>query len=98
MVELRECLGFASKTFREGGVAADGGRENFERDEAIQFWLPGLVDGTHAALADEFKDFQLRKEFSQLLHRGRDEGGLLGPCRFHTGGKTGLDEAFRAQT
>src|ERR1035437_515540 len=98
MVELRERLGFASKTFGKGRVAADAGRENFERDEAIQSWLPGLVDGTHAALANEFKDFQLRKESGKLFHRGWDERGSLGPGRFHAGGKTGLNEAFWAKT
>src|ERR1019366_7925674 len=59
MVELRERLGFASKTFGEGRVAADAGRENFERHEAVQFWLPALGNGTRVAFADEFKDLQL---------------------------------------
>ena len=61
MIELRQRLGFAGEAFGKRGVVADAGRQNFQRDDAVQFLLPRLVNRAHAALADEFEDFELRK-------------------------------------
>ena len=41
--------------------------------------------------------YEAKTHLPKLLDRGRYERRLLGPVRFHTAGKTGLDEAFRAK-
>ena len=61
MIELGQRLGLAGEAFREGRIAADAGREDFEGDDAVERLLPGFVDRPHAALADEAQDFQLRE-------------------------------------
>ena len=37
------------------------GRQDLHGHQPVQFLLPGLVDRPHAAAAEEFEDFQLRK-------------------------------------
>ena len=61
MVEAREQLSFAIESFGECGIGGERLRENFQRDEAIQFRLPGFEDEAHAALTDEFENLELRK-------------------------------------
>ena len=73
MTELGERAGFAGEPFGEIQVAAGTRREDFQRDETVQRWLARLIDRAHAALADEFKDFELRKKFCQIGDRGRSE-------------------------
>ena len=62
MVQLGQRLGFAGEAFGERRIVADAGREDFQRDDAVQLLLPRLVNRAHAAFADEFEDFQLRKQ------------------------------------
>src|SRR5262249_34930703 len=61
-----------------GGILAPLRRQDLERDEPVELDLPGLVDGAHAALAEQGEDLHLRKEAGQLGRRRRDErtGGL----------------------
>ena len=66
MIQLGERLGFAREASGECGIMADAGRKNFERDKAIQFLLPRLVNRAHAAFADEFQDFELREQRRQF--------------------------------
>ena len=61
MIELRQRLGLAGEALGKRGIVADAGRQNFQRDDAVQLFLPRLIDRAHAALADEFEDFELRK-------------------------------------
>ena len=56
VVELGHGVGFAGETLGKaacGGVAAHFGGEDFEGDEAVEGFLAGLVDGAHAAAAEE---------------------------------------------
>ncbi len=59
MAQPSQSLGFAEKPLGELGVCAPFRRENLERNEAIQFWLARLIDGAHAAFANQFDDLQL---------------------------------------
>ena len=93
MIQLRERLGLAREATGERGVAANAGRKNFERDDAVQLLLPRLVNRAHAALADEFKHFQLREQRREFGHRWRRErrrlparGRLVGRALFQQAG------------
>ena len=93
MVQLRERLGFAREASGERGVMTDAGRKNFQRHQAVQFLLPRLVNRAHAALADKFKDFELREQRRQFGNRRRLErwclsahGGLVGTLFQEAGG------------
>ena len=61
MIQLSQRLGFAREASGERGVMADARRKNLQRHQAVQFFLPCLVNRAHAALADEFQDFELRE-------------------------------------
>ena len=69
--------GLACETFRERRVAAPLGRQDFEGHQPIELELPGLVHGTHAALADQVQNFQLGKVRSQFGRFGGGEGHLV---------------------
>ena len=77
MVELRQRLGFAGEAFGKRRFIANARRQNFQRDEPVQLPLPRLVNRAHAALAEEFEDFELRKKFGKLRDRGRNERGCF---------------------
>ena len=66
VVQLGERLGLAREAFGEGSVLADARRQNLERDNAVKFLLAGLIDGPHAPLSDQAKDFKLGKLWGQL--------------------------------
>jgi hypothetical protein len=66
MIQLGERLGFARETFGECGISANSRRQDFQRDNAIQLLLACFVNRTHAAFADEFEQFQLRKQRRQF--------------------------------
>ena len=61
MIELRQRLGFAGEALGKRRIVTNAGRKNFQRDDAVQLFLPRLIDRAHAAFADEFEDFELRK-------------------------------------
>ena len=96
MTELRERAGFARKPLREIPVVAGTRRENFQRDEAVQRRLARLVNRAHAAFADEFKDFELRKQFGEFGNRGRHER-LRAGRRTAFGRDAALQQAGRAK-
>ena len=77
MIQLGQRLGFAGETFGKRGIIADAGRENLQRDDAVQLFLARLVNRAHAAFADEFEDFQLRKQRREFGNGRRIEGRLL---------------------
>src|SRR5262249_42875299 len=91
VVELGEGAGFAVETFGETG-AAGGLGEDFEGDDAVEGILPGLVDGAHAAFADEGENFKLREETGDFFDGGRLErrggwfGGGIGGALFQEAG------------
>ena len=61
VAELGEGPRFASETLGESRILTEFGRQHLEGDEAVEPDLPGLVDHTHAALAQDFENFQVRK-------------------------------------
>ena len=73
MIQPRQQAAFAGKPFGKRRDPPPALRENFWRDESFQSLLPGLEDKAHAALADQFEDFELRKrspQFPPALARG----------------------------
>ncbi len=78
MIELRQRLGLARETFGKRRVLADAGREDFQSDDAIQLFLPRFIDRAHAAFADEFENFQLRKQRRELRNGWRIKRRLFG--------------------
>ena len=75
--------------------------QDFERDEAVQARLPGLIDHAHAAAAEAFEDFELgeqRGDFGRRRRRQDDFGSLrAGPARsLRLRGEAGLEHTFRA--
>ena len=97
MIELRERAGFAGEALGEIQVAAGPRRENFQRDEAVQRRLARLVNRAHAAFADEFEDFELRKKFGEVGNRGRHERRRAGR-RAAFGRDAALQQAGRAKS
>ena len=73
VAEFREGAGFAGEAAGEIQVAARPRRENFQRDETVERRLARLVNRAHAALADEFNDFELGKQLGEIGNRGRNE-------------------------
>ena len=69
----------ASRANRSANAAscADAGRQNLQRHDAVEFFLPRLVDRAHAAPADELDDFKLRKFRRQFLDGRRRETRIL---------------------
>ncbi len=67
VVEPGQRLGFAGEPFGESGVLTNPGRQNLERDDAVEFLLPGFVHRAHAAAADELEDFELGKLAAPVL-------------------------------
>jgi hypothetical protein len=53
VVEPSQCVGFAQKAFDEAWIARATGRKNLDRYEAVKSGLSGLVDGRHAAAAEQ---------------------------------------------
>ena len=71
MTQPGEEASFAFEPFGECRIAGQRFREEFERDESIELWLPRLINETHAALANEFDDFKMRKCRPYGIDRGR---------------------------
>src|SRR5262249_34848643 len=69
MVEPRENHGLAPEALGEGRILARVEREHLEGDEALDPRLARLVDGAHAALAEEREDLELREAARDLGER-----------------------------
>jgi len=76
MAEHGHCLGLAGKPLGEGPILADLRREDFQGHQAIEPFLPGLIDHAHPAAADEFQNLQVGKTRGQLGRRGRHKIGI----------------------
>jgi hypothetical protein len=59
-----------NRSAKAGSAASDCGRI-FRATKPFELRLPGLENETHAALADQFQDFKLRKGRGQFLVRWR---------------------------
>ncbi len=81
MAESSQGAGFTGEPFGERGIAAPLRRQNFDGHEAVELELPRLVDGAHAALTEQRKDFQLGEVGSQVGRVGRDERAVIAGWR-----------------
>ena len=61
MVQPGQRTRLAGEPLGECFVLADLGRQDFQRHQAVELLLAGLVDRPHAALAQKLEDFQLGK-------------------------------------
>jgi hypothetical protein len=61
MIQPGQGSRLSREPFCESRVGRSLWREYLHRHEPVQAGLPRLVNGTHAALANEFQDFELRK-------------------------------------
>ena len=61
----------AGKSFGKRRIASKLGREDFQRDGAVERRLPRFIHKAHAALADELQHFQLRKCRAHFFERQR---------------------------
>ena len=74
VVQFCQSLGFTGETIRKSGCLTNGGRQDFQRHDAVKFLLADLVNRAHAAFADEFEDFKLREMRREFINRRRLEG------------------------
>ena len=81
MVQAGQGAGFAVEALGETGVAGRGGRQDLQRHQAVESGLAGLIDGAHAALADELQDFELGKELGEVEPRWAAQSLRLGRRR-----------------
>ena len=66
-----ERMCFLFKPCRELRIICTLWREQLQRDEAIQRFLPRLVNHTHAATTEALDDFELREVWGEFLRRER---------------------------
>jgi hypothetical protein len=59
VAEPGQHAGLAVEALDEGGIPGEIVREDFQRHQAVELRLAGLVNRAHAAGPDEFEDFQL---------------------------------------
>lgn len=78
MIQRGEGMRLFFKTDRELGIVRTLGCQQFQGDEAVEGFLPRLVDDPHAAATEAFQNFELRKMRGQFLGRDRrDRRGVL---------------------
>ena len=87
MVQRGQRLGLAGEPLGELRVPHALRREQFQRDEAVQGFLPRLVNHAHAAAPETFQNFKLRKV----------RGDLFGRQRRLRGGRVVGENGFRLQ-
>ena len=69
MIQRRERLRLLFKPLGELRIVRALRREQLQRDETVQRFLPRLVDHAHAAAPEAFEDFELRKMRREFLRR-----------------------------
>ena len=62
VAELGQRARLTGEAFGEPGIIAGPGRENLQGHEAVEPRLTRLIDGAHAAFADELQHFELGEE------------------------------------
>ena len=84
MVQCRQRLRLARESFGKFRVIHAFRREQFQGDEAVQGFLPRLVNHAHAAASETFENFELRKMRGNLFGRQRRlcRGGVIGENGF----------------
>jgi hypothetical protein len=71
MIQGREGLGFTGEALGKLGVVDALRSEELEGDEAVQGLLPRFLNDAHAAAAEAFENFKLRKVGGDLPGRQR---------------------------
>jgi hypothetical protein len=97
VAQLREGAGFTEEPLGERRILAHFRRQHFERDRAIESDLPRLVNGPHAALADELHNFELREVRGEFFERRRSEIGAVRGRAPRRGAHTGPQKASRTK-
>ncbi len=59
-----------NRSEKAGSLLTPGGQD-LQGDDSIEFLLANLIDRTHAAAAEEFKDLELGKSVFEFPRRGR---------------------------
>ncbi len=76
VIQLGQCAGFAREAFGKGGIFADFRRQDFQSDVAVEPRLTRFVNGSHASLAQQLDDFELREMRRQFFGGGGDKARM----------------------
>jgi len=86
VVEPGHRAGFGGERLAEGCVRAELGREDFDRDVAVERLLPRLIHRAHAALGDQVVEGVSGQQGVQgFERRGFERGGELAHRGFRMG-------------
>ncbi len=69
MVQARQGAGFPVEALGKTRVACCHRRQDLQRHQPVQGGLARPIDSAHTALADELKDFELRKQLGDVTDR-----------------------------
>ena len=61
MTQPSQCPGFAIKPLSKCRISGGFGANDLQRNQAIEFLLPSLVNGSHAPMPKQSQNLQLRK-------------------------------------
>ena len=99
MVQAGQGAGFAVEPLGKARVAGRRRRQDLQRHQPVQARLARLIDGAHAALADELEDFELGKQLGDVRdrrrHKARPRGALA--SRFGARVEARLHQALRTE-
>ena len=79
VIQRGERMGLLFKPCRKLRIIRPLRCEQFQRDEAVQRFLPRLVNHAHAATTEAFEDLELRKMRREFLRREGEHGGTASP-------------------
>ena len=107
VIEPGQSAGLAGKPLGKGRVFGRFRRDHLQGHDPVEILLPGLIYGSHAAAAQEFHNFELRKVGSQIADfatdrrlrtgRGRRDGRAAGRQLYRDTGQAAGQQARRAQ-
>ena len=72
MTKTSRCLALASKSSQPLGIRSDFGRKNFDRDAVAEQDVPGAIDCSHSAFAEQ------RFHLVLAVEHGIDDGSRIG--------------------
>ena len=68
MIQAGQRPGFAGETFGKRRVLSGFRWNDLQSHDTVKIFLAGFIDAAHAAAAEEFKDFKLRKVLGERCH------------------------------
>ena len=89
MIEPGQHARLAVKAFGERGRAGQGGRQQLQRNQAVQLGLARPVDGAHATRADQLQNLEMREGGRDRIQGGRRWPFTGGLTRLRRGGHRG---------